>query len=382
MAKITKKQLKEDKLVSITTKLSIFFTENWKKVASITAVVLIIIIAIVGYFGYRVYNNDKIALTISEATSLYNEAESAMEKDGAKPSTIGKYDTAKAKFQEAIQNGGSKKIISEAVFFSAKCSYQASKYRDAIADFEKVLKKYSKSEISIPARDGIAKCYEQLGDKESLKKAIQYYDELSKYPENYLTIEAILNKGRCYEKLGEQDQALSAYKIIVDKFKQKVEIGIQARSKAVVELAKTAISKYKSALGNDSSEANFKSLLEKAQSQDKGKQEQWFDTLLAYDKAILSKNEYWHSQTASGGGEKLKDAEKTLIEYEDQSLDIIKNISAGRRSEKQGDWDSALNYYDKALEFNFLPGKDMFEIAQNRLESINFAKKSGNSQKA
>jgi len=381
-AKITKKKLKEDKLVSTTTKITIYLSENWQKIATIAAAVLIVIITIVGYFGYTVSRNDKIALIVGEATTLYNDAESAMGKDGITPATVAKYEAAKAKFQEAIQKGGSKRIISEAVFFSAKCSYQAGKYSDAIADFEKVLKKYSKSESAVAARDGIAKSYEQIGDKESLKKAIQYYDELSKYPETYLTISAILNKGECYEKLGEQDQALSAYKIIVDKFKQKVEIGIQARSKSVVDLAKTAIAKYKSALGNSSEDANFKSLLEKAQSLDKGKQEQWFDTLMAYDKAILSRNEYWHAQTASGGGQKLKDAEKALIEYEDQSLDLVKNVTAGRRYEKQGDWDTALRYYDKAIEFNFLPGKEMYDTAQDRIELINLAKNPGSPQKA
>jgi tetratricopeptide (TPR) repeat protein len=384
MAKITttKKQIKEDKLVSLTTKISVYLSENWKKITIIGSAILIVIIAIVGYFGYTVSKNDKIALIVGEATKSYNEAEAMVQKDGVTPITIGKYEVAKARFQEAIRKGGSSKIISEAVFLSAKCSYQAGKYSEAITDFEKVLKKYSKSESAIPARDGIAKCYEQMGDKDSLKKAIQYYDELSKYPENYITVSAFLGKGRCYEKLGEQDQALTVYKIIVDKFKQKVELGIQARSKSVAELAKTAITNYKSALGNDSSDANFKSLLEKAQSLDKGKQEQWFETLLAYDKVILSRNEYWHSQTASGGGEKLKEAEKALREYEDQSLDLIKNVIVGRRYDKQGDWDTALRYYDRAIEFNFLPGKEMFDTAQDRIEAINLVKNSGNPQKA
>jgi tetratricopeptide (TPR) repeat protein len=377
MAKITKKQLKEDKLVSITTKISVYLTENWKKLTTIGVAAVIVIIAIVGYFGYMVSKNDKTALIFSEAITLYNEADSSMQKDGNVPATIGKYEAAKAKFQEAVQSGGNKNIISKAIFYSARCSYQIGKYSDSIADFEKVLKKYSKSESAIPARDGIAKCYEQIGDKESLKKAIQYYDELAKYPENYLTVEAILSKGRCYEKLGEQDQALSAYKVIVDKFKQKVELGIQARSKAVVDIAKTVISKF----GDDSSDANFKSLLVKAQSLDKGKQEQWFDTLVAYDKVILSKNEYWHKQTASGG-EKIKEAEKILRDYEDQSLDLVKNVSAGRRYEKQGDWDTALKYYNRAIEFNFLPASNMFDEAQERIESINLAKNSGNLQKA
>jgi tetratricopeptide (TPR) repeat protein len=377
MARLTKKQVKEDKLVTTVEKISIFMTAQWKKLAAAGAGVVLIIAIIIGIYAYSVSKNDKTVSIIDEATTLYEDAEAAMSKDGIKPSTLSKYETAKAKFQEAIQNGGKKNVVGKALAYSALCSYQAGKYTEAITDYEKIIKKYPKDDSAISARDGIAKSCEQIGDEASLRKAVQYYDELSKYPESYLVLAALLGKGRCYEKLGDQQQALANYKMVIEKFKQKVASAVQLKSKSVVELAKTAISKYQSVSGNDS-DANFKSLLEKAQSLEKGKQDQWFEALLAYDMAILARDEYWQSQSSAADAKtskKIKEAEKALLEYQNQSADLIKNINIGHRYESAGDWDSALTYYDRSLDFNFLPTKDMYTNAQDRLDSINLSKK-------
>jgi len=381
MAKETRKQSKKDKSNTSLIKMQIFVTEHWKKIAGISGIVIIIIAAIVGFYTYNSIKSTRASMILSEAMKLFNEAEDAMVKNGDIPTTFSKYDTAKAKFQETIQNGGDKSIISEAIFLSARCSYQTKKYKEAISDYELFLKKYPKTPNAISARNGIAKSYEQIGDNESLRKAIQYYDELSKYPESYVTVEAFLNKGVCYEKLGEYEQALTAYKIVADRFKVKTETAIQLKSKAVVDKAKDAIKKYESALGKSSSDATFKSLLEKAESLEKTKKDQWFDILLAYDSAILSQNEYWHNQSASMvDSSKFKEAEKSLKEYENQSFDIIENVSMGRKYQEQGDWDTALRYYARATEFNFLPAREMYEKAQNRIGIINIAKQENKPQ--
>jgi len=71
----------------------------------------------------------------------------------------------------------------------------------------------------------------------------------------------------------------------------------------------------------------------------------------------------------------LQDASNTLKEYEDLSADVIKDISSGRKYEKQEDWDNALRYYRGAVQFDFLPGMDLFEEAQFRIDWINSVEK-------
>ena len=236
---------------------------------------------------------------------------------------------------------------------------------------------YPESIFALYAQKGVGQCYEQLGSDEHLKKAIQQYDQLSRHTETYVTLRAIVDKGRCYEKLGEWEQAIAAYKIIVDKFKWNVQSAIQAKCKTLVQKARDVISKYEAALGKDKSDPNFVKFMNEAKVNERDDQRtQWFEALKMYDKAIFSRKEYWSQQEGSGEyGRMLQDALDTLRGYENSSTEVIKNIAVGRKYEKQGNWDNALSYYRRAVQFDFLPGMDLFEEAQFRIDWINSVEK-------
>jgi len=48
-----------------------------------------------------------------------------------------------------------------------------------------------------------------------------------------------------------------------------------------------------------------------------------------------------------------------------------------RKYEADGDWDTAIRYYGRSAEFSFLPVRDMYIKAQNRMDLINIAKQEG-----
>lgn len=375
MARISRRQLKEDKLVSTTAKISIFFSEHWKKIAVVVLIVIFLIGVLVGFYEYKVWQNESASRILNEAKTLYAEADSAIEKDGKTQATIANYQEARAKFQEAYEKGGHKFTSSEALFYSAKCSYQIGGYSEAISDFQKIVSKYSKSPVAPYARQGIGQCYEQMDDSESLRKAIQQYDELSKYPESYISLKAFIDEGRCYEKLGEWNNALSAYNVIIERFKAKVESAIQAESKAMVEKAKDVISKHESILGKGEPNSDFQNYIDKAKAYEKDGQ-RWFEALKMYDRAIFSRNEYWYQQKTTGEpSPALQEAEKALREYEERATSMIKNIDIGRELAEQGDLDDAFGYYNRSVRFNFLPGMDLYEEAQLRVDWINSVEK-------
>ena len=374
MARITKRQLKEDKLISTTARLSIFLSEHWKEIASVIAGIVIIAGALSLYYSYRTGRNEGAARVLSEARILFTEAESAMESEGKVESTVEKYEKAKTKFQEVFQKNGHSYTISEAMFYSAKCSYQLGEYDEAVSTFQNVVSKYPKSVFALYARKGIGQCYEQFGDDGNLRKAIQQYDELSRYPETYVTLRTFIDKGRCYEKLGEWEQSVGAYKTIVDKFKWNVQSAIQVKSKVLVQKAKDVLSKYEVVLGKNPSDSDFVRFVNEAAIYEKEGQEQWFEALKSRDKAIFSRKEYW-SEVSGEYGRMLQDASDTLREYVDSSADVISNISIGQKYEGQGDWDNALRYYGRAVNFDFLPGMDLFEEAQFRIDWINSVEK-------
>lgn len=376
MARITKRRLKEDKLLSTTAKLSIFLNQHWKEILSVIAGAIVVVGALLLYYNHTIGRNERAARLLGEARALFTEAASAQaqESQGKIESTIEEYEKAKAKFQEASRKSGHGYTIGEALFYSARCSYQLGKYDDAISAFQKVLDKYPKSIFAVYAQKGVGQCYEQFGGDEYLRKAIQQYDELSRYPETYVTLRAFTDKGRCYEKLGEWEQAIAVYKAIVDKFEWNVKLAIQAKSKTLVQKAKDVLSKYEAALGKDQSDPDFVEFVDKAKVYES--QEQWFEALKMYDKAIFSRKENWSQEKLSGGNARiLQDASDALREYEDLSADVIKDISSGREYEKQGDWDNALRYYGRSARFDFLPGMDLFEEAQFRIDWINSMEK-------
>ncbi len=376
MARITKRQLKEDKLLSTADKLSAFLNQHWKQIVGVIAGIIVVIGSIVLYSAYTTGKEEKAARILSQARVLFTEAESILENEGKTESAIEQYEQAKVKFQEASQKGGHSYTSSEASFYLAKCSYQLGNYDAAIPVFQKVVNKHSKDIFAVHAQRGIGQCYEQLDGDENLRKAIQQYDLLSRYPETYITLGAAIDKGRCYERLGEWDQAVAAYKIITDKFKWQVESVIKARSKSLVQEAKDVISKYEAALGKDQSIADFETYVSKAGEYEKTGQEQWFEALKMYDKAIFSRKEYWSQQKTSGEhSQMLRDASDSLKNYEALATNAIKSISAGRKFEESGDWDNALRYYRRAAQFDFLPGMDLFEEAQLRIDWINAVEK-------
>jgi tetratricopeptide (TPR) repeat protein len=374
MARATKRQLKEDKLISTTAKLSIFLNQRWKEIAGVIVSIVLIVGTLLLYYKYTMDRNERAARLLGEAMTLFAEAEFALETDGKIGSTTEKYEKAKTEFQEVSQKSGHGYTISKAMFYSAKCSYQLGKYDEAISLFQGVIDKYSKSIFALYAQKGVGQSYEQLGSDEDLRKAIQQYDELSRYPETYVTLRALVDRGRCYEKLGEWEQAVVAYKTIVDRFKRNVDSAIQAKSKTLVQKARDVLSKYEIALGKDQSDSGFVKSIDEAKVYET--QEQWFEALKMYDRTIFSQKEGWSEEKLYGESARvLQDASDTLKEYQDLSTNVIKDISSGRKYEKQEDWDNALRYYRRAARFDFLPGMDLFEEAQFRIDWINSIEK-------
>jgi len=374
MARVAKRQLKEDKLVSTTARLSAFLNEHWQEIAIAIAGIVVLAGALSLYYSYRTGKNEKAAQSLREARTLFAEAEAALESDGKIESTIEKYEKAKTELQEVLQKGGHAYTISEALFYSAKCFYQLGEYDEAISSLQSVIDKYPKSIFASYSQKGVGQCYEQLGGDGNLRKAIQQYDGLSRYTETYITLRAFIDKGRCYEKLREWEQAIASYNSIVDKFKWNVESAIQVKSKILVQKATDVISKYELALGKDQSGPDFVKFVDKAKEYES--REQWFEALKMRDRAIYSRKKDWSQEKVSGQhGRMLQDASDALKEYEDLSANVFRNISTGRKYEEQGDWDNALRYYRGAVQFDFLPGMDLFEEAQFRIDWINSVEK-------
>ncbi len=371
MARITKKQLKEDALLSTTAKLSIFLSKYWGHIVGVIVAVAVLIAVIVLYSSYVTSRNEKTAISFNEAKELFDKAEVALGTERA-AEVVGIFADARTRFDKVYQKSGNSDTISKALFYSAKSSYRLGDYDKAVTSFQRYADKYPKSVLALHIQKAIGNCYEQLGGDENLRKAIQQYDIVLQSPETHTTLEAVVDKGRCYEKLGELDQAIAAYKSITGRFKQNVESAIQTRSLALIQTAKDVISKYDAIPGGDQPGDDFaKFMAEAGALEGKG---QAFEALKAYDKAVISQKRLWGKKTSEDYSIASQNASKALKDYEDSSSNLITNIIAGRKLEKQGDWDTASGYYSRSVDFDFLPGRDLYDRAQFRIYWINSMK--------
>ena len=373
MARITKKQLKEDKLLSATEKISLFLNQYWGHIVAGVVAIAVVIAVIVLYGNYITGRNEKVVRSFNEAKDIFNKAEAALGIEEDAESVTGQYEEARAKFQATSQKNGHRDTISKALFYSAKCSYLLGEYSEAISGFQNFADKYPKSMLAIHVQRAIGNCYEQLGGDENLRKAIQQYDIVLKAPETDATLDAIMDKGRCYEKLGEWDKAIALYKSIADRYKQNVELAVQTKSKELIQTAKDVMAKYDAIPGGGQESPDFTKFMDEANAF-AGK-EQWFEALKAYDKAIVSQKKLWNEKTSEEYSTAVQDASKALKDYNGVSLGVISAVAAGRKLAKKGDWDTASRYYTRVTTPDSLPGGELFEKVQFRTYWINSIEK-------
>ena len=163
MAKITRRQIKEDKLLSTTAKFYVYLNKYWKQIVGVVAVAIILVAAISVFYRYTVNRNERASLKLIDAMTFFSEAEMAFGGDDEDGSATEKYEKAMTKFEEILKGGGRDQTISEALFYSAKCSYRLGKYSEAISTFEKVISKYPKNILAFYSQGGTGQCYEQIG---------------------------------------------------------------------------------------------------------------------------------------------------------------------------------------------------------------------------
>jgi tol-pal system protein YbgF len=85
--------------------------------------------------------------------------------NGLRDLTSGKYDLARAEFQDYLKYYGDTDLASNAQFYLGEIAYQQKQYEQAVSEFEKVLVNYPKSFKLAPARYRKGMALLELGEK-------------------------------------------------------------------------------------------------------------------------------------------------------------------------------------------------------------------------
>ncbi|HID56614.1 TPA: tetratricopeptide repeat protein [Candidatus Poribacteria bacterium] len=125
---------------------------------------------------------------------------------------------------------------SEALWNVAGYYYKQGDYDKAVENFRKIVKNFSNTKRAGNAQYMIAKCYEQKGKKleeagantdeieSAFSKAAEEYGKLAQLFPNHPQIpQALRNRGNILERLNRTDEAIEAYKQLVNKYKESPE---------------------------------------------------------------------------------------------------------------------------------------------------------------
>ena len=371
--KITRKELKEDKFVTLILEFYEFSKKNLQNIIILVGIVIVIIAAFFIYYHNRQQKEASASIAMEEAIEVFGEAEDAWadqekasidqeetKQEESSSDYKDKYEKAKASFDDIIKLPGGSNYADKALYYSAKASYQIGEYDQARKDFQQLVDNYPNSLFALFAQSALGNCYEQKGGEDNLKNAILEYApvkfaKFAIFPQQeHIVAQSLFHQAMLYEKVGQPGDALKSYNQIIDIFDSNLKKGIDDRTNDMLEEAKALVEKITKISGtlDEDMQAN----ISKAQNDETtGKYEK---ALEAYSDAIhLYKN-----QKGSGASIPQK-LQAEISDYDKRVTDFIKNIRDARRYESEEQQSSALYAYDRAVGLTFAPTRELYENA-------------------
>lgn len=212
--KISKKEIKQDRLVETYFKAKTFFEENQKTIL-IAAGSFLLLVFLVIYFVNRSKERDIESTTLlGNVIGLYDQGQYQQAIDGVPAKKI-------KGLKEIVDEYGSTESGEAAKVFLANAYYNLGKYDEAL----KLYEDYGGDNklFQAIAYAGAAACYEIKGEKE---KAAELYLKAAKVNKSEVyTPEYLLYSARLYAGLGKKDVA----KKLLDQIKKEYSTSAQAR---------------------------------------------------------------------------------------------------------------------------------------------------------
>ena len=195
--KITKKELKQDRLVTTYFKVVDFLRNNRKIVSGVVTGLIIAVIVVVAYLNNRRSDNLKAATDLSQVLNFFNGGAYQVAINGDPTHNI-------TGLKSIVENYGGTETGEEAKVYLADCYYYLGDYDNALKYFED----YDGSDkfLDASALAGVAEVYEVKGDYE---KAAEYYGRAAaRDSRNFLTPQYLVGAARNYIKIGKKDKAI------------------------------------------------------------------------------------------------------------------------------------------------------------------------------
>ena len=201
--KITKHQMKEDKLVTIAFRFTEFIQKRSKEFLIAGAAVVVVVLIVLFLISSNRSRNQK-------AAELLGKARVELES--------GEFQNGLADLQDVLRRYGGTKAAAEARYLLANSYYYSRDYDQALRYFQDFIKKYSKADPMVlsGALAGVADCYMQKG---VFEPAAEYYLKAAeKSSDEFSAPDYLLSAAQAYKQANQPDKAKELYERIIQKY--------------------------------------------------------------------------------------------------------------------------------------------------------------------
>lgn len=202
--KISKQEIKEDKLVTYAVKAQKFYQANAKVIQyGMLAVLAVVVISTLMVRSKR-QAEAQAAARLGIAEYLVNS---------------GMWEQATPELNGVIETFSGTRAAGKAVFYLAKEALDSKKYEEAEAGFKRYIGKYhSDAFMTAAAMAGVAACME---DSQRFQEGYTWYEKAyKKAPKSFEAPFYLKDAARCATLAGQKETARRMYQKIVDEFEQ------------------------------------------------------------------------------------------------------------------------------------------------------------------
>ena len=205
--KITKKELKQDALITTYAEVTNFYERNKKNISIAITAVIVVIIAVGLYYKNRSDNNDSATTLLGSVYTYFDSGQYQLAIDGVPEKNI-------QGLRAIVDNYGNSRAGEIARFYLASAYYQLGNYDEALKDFEDCSPPGDL--LSVSRLSGMADCYEAKGDH--VKAGENFEKAATKDSRDVNVAENLSNAARNYAQAGEKDKALELYRRLKKNF--------------------------------------------------------------------------------------------------------------------------------------------------------------------
>jgi tetratricopeptide (TPR) repeat protein len=231
MAKLTKRQIKEDKFVTGLLKTQDYFNRYRSQIliAAIGVVLIAIVVVVLitnanksAIVAENQYGDASMAIRGYFNTLEYDANQDGM-PDGNLDSATVILNDARADFQQVYSKHGGSPMAKFAAFYLGSISFKLGNFQDAENYYNAFLKKYHiNKNFEAAAKMGLAGCKESLRDFEAA--GTMYLEIATKYPNFPQKIDALKKASINLARAGIQDKAVKAFNLLEDSDASRADV--------------------------------------------------------------------------------------------------------------------------------------------------------------